>query len=194
MIFCLFLPTYQSSTHQSQCRAKDEEPDFFELEATSPLPTVEESRHQINSRKMQGLHGHFDEGTLPKRTVAKNEQSSMEEAKLEAMSGVARSFLPPARASESGREETSLGGVNGDGEKIAARGGVGQLGALPTQGLLAQYPLSGQGDLLEQERYRLIMEEQALYQRQLSMMHGLPYGAMNPMGPSGLHPYFHGPP
>ena len=43
--------------------SKIEEPDFFELEKTSPLPTLEEARVNLHSRKLNRLREHFDKET-----------------------------------------------------------------------------------------------------------------------------------
>lgn len=45
---------------------KEEEPDFFELEKTSPLPTLEQAKVQLERRKMGRLREHFEKDTVVK--------------------------------------------------------------------------------------------------------------------------------
>jgi hypothetical protein len=45
---------------------KEEEPDFFELEQTSPLPTLEQAKLQLERRKMGRLREHFEKDTVVK--------------------------------------------------------------------------------------------------------------------------------
>jgi hypothetical protein len=51
--FCVFM-----------CRAKTEEPDFFELEKTSPLPTLAETKFRLEARKMKRLKKHFESDAM----------------------------------------------------------------------------------------------------------------------------------
>jgi hypothetical protein len=42
-------------THKKLAMAKDEEPDFYELEKHSPLPTLEEAAAALEVRKVQRI-------------------------------------------------------------------------------------------------------------------------------------------
>ena len=46
-------------THKKLAMAKSEEPDFFELHKTSPLPTLEQARLNLESRKFMRLRDQF---------------------------------------------------------------------------------------------------------------------------------------
>lgn len=147
----------------------------------------------METRKMKRLQEHYENGTTPKGTKKGprgGEVSTPDrEAQREAMSGVARSFLPMSATWPPAKEEViAVGGEKGNGEKAAASGD----GAMPTPERRGQQrQFLPQADVLEQERYR-----QAFYSSQMGMVPaGLPvppYGAMNPMGP--MNPYFQGPP
>jgi len=50
-------------THKKLVMSKIEEPDFFELENTSQLPTLEEARVNLQSRKLNRLREHYDKET-----------------------------------------------------------------------------------------------------------------------------------
>mmetsp|Transcript_43781 Transcript_43781/g.49054 ORF Transcript_43781/g.49054 Transcript_43781/m.49054 type:complete len:434 (+) Transcript_43781:52-1353(+) len=50
-------------THKKLVMSKIEEPDFFELEKTSQLPTLEEALVNLHSRKLNRLREHFDKET-----------------------------------------------------------------------------------------------------------------------------------
>ena len=51
-------------THKKLAMAKSEEPDFFELEKTSPLLTLDQAKMTLESRKMVRLREHFDKDTV----------------------------------------------------------------------------------------------------------------------------------
>ena len=42
-------------THKKLAMKKDEEPDFFQLEKTSPLPTLEEAKAMVEFRRMEKI-------------------------------------------------------------------------------------------------------------------------------------------
>ena len=46
-------------THKKLTMGKDEEPDFFELAKTSPLPSLEEAKTALDMRKVQRIQDHF---------------------------------------------------------------------------------------------------------------------------------------
>lgn len=50
-------------THKKLAMAKSEEPDFFELAKTSPLPTLEQARANLESRKMRRLREQLKKDT-----------------------------------------------------------------------------------------------------------------------------------
>ncbi|KAL3935310.1 MAG: hypothetical protein SGARI_003030 [Bacillariaceae sp.] len=159
-------------THKKLAMSKQEEPDFFDLDRSSPLPTMAESRYALEARKMKRLQDRFENGTLERNVIPKTEGYA--EAALGGRSGVARQFL--AFPGAAGTKEAELGKAPGAGEN----------------------PLS-QAYLLEQERYRQAAYQS---QMGGMMIPGVPimgqgmappmYGAMNPMGP--MNPYFQGPP
>ena len=171
-------------------RAKDEEPNFFDLQITSPLPTLAESKYSMETRKMKRLQEHYENGTTPKGTKkGPRSKASLpdREAQREAMSGVARSFLPTTSfAWPVATEATAAGGEEVNGENAAAVAGDGAMPSPQRRGQQRQF--LPPADVLEQERYR-----QAFYSSQMGMMPaGMPmppYGAMGPM-----NPYFQGPP
>jgi len=51
-------------THKKLAMTKSEEPDFFELQKTSPLPTLEQARLNLESRKFLRLREHFEKETV----------------------------------------------------------------------------------------------------------------------------------
>lgn len=57
-------------THKKLAMAKSEEPDFFELEKTSPLPTLDQAKRTLESRKMVRLREHFDKDTIVRSGVS----------------------------------------------------------------------------------------------------------------------------
>lgn len=55
-------------THKKLAMGKDEEPDFFELNAASPLPTLDQARSQLETRKRQRIQAHFETKTVVQST------------------------------------------------------------------------------------------------------------------------------
>jgi len=51
-------------THKKLTMSKSEEPDFFELENTSPLPSLEEARVNLESRKLLRLREHYEKESI----------------------------------------------------------------------------------------------------------------------------------
>ena len=51
-------------THKKLTMSKSEEPDFFELQKTSTLPTLEQARLNLESRKFLRLREHFEKETV----------------------------------------------------------------------------------------------------------------------------------
>ena len=51
-------------THKKLAMTKSEEPDFFELQKTSPLPSLEQARLNLESRKFMRLREHFGKETV----------------------------------------------------------------------------------------------------------------------------------
>ena len=49
-------------THKKLTMSKEEEPDFFDLEKTSPLPSLEEARAGLEMRKVQRIQDQFHRG------------------------------------------------------------------------------------------------------------------------------------
>jgi ribosomal protein S9 len=51
-------------THKKLTMSESEEPDFFELENTSPLPTLEQARVNLESRKFLRLREHYEKESI----------------------------------------------------------------------------------------------------------------------------------
>jgi hypothetical protein len=62
-------------THKKLAMAKSEEPDFFELEKTSPLLTLDQAKMTLESRKMVRLREHFDKDTVVRGGVSDQNRS-----------------------------------------------------------------------------------------------------------------------
>jgi len=76
-------------THKKLTMTKSEEPDFFELQKTSNLPSLEQARLDLESRKFVRLREHFEketvvQGGIPDRTksplpTASNDTDALEQ-------------------------------------------------------------------------------------------------------------------
>ena len=64
-------------THKKLAMAKSEEPDFFELAKTSPLPTLEQARMNLESRKFMRLREHLEKETIPPRGMSDRTRSPL---------------------------------------------------------------------------------------------------------------------
>lgn len=64
-------------THKKLAMSKSEEPDFFELEQTSPLPTLEQARVNLESRKYLRLKEHFEKETVVKGGMTDHSRSQL---------------------------------------------------------------------------------------------------------------------
>ncbi|VEU36732.1 unnamed protein product [Pseudo-nitzschia multistriata] len=64
-------------THKKLAMSKSEEPDFFELEKTSPLPTLDQARASLESRKYLRLRDHFDKETVVQGGMADHSRSQL---------------------------------------------------------------------------------------------------------------------
>jgi len=51
--------------------SKEDEPDFFALDKTSPLPSLEEARVRLEKRKMRRLREHFEKDTVVRMAPSK---------------------------------------------------------------------------------------------------------------------------
>jgi len=64
-------------THKKLAMSKSEEPDFFELEKTSPLPTLERARVNLESRKYMRLREHFEKETVVQGGMPEQNRSQL---------------------------------------------------------------------------------------------------------------------
>ncbi|KAG7350792.1 HSF-type DNA-binding protein [Nitzschia inconspicua] len=170
-------------THKKLAMDKSEEPDFFELEKISPLPTLAESKFRLEARKMRRMQDQLHGG--PPRAISNDNYH---------------------------QQGNSPGKSTKDGDTMEQRGGGGEKTANGSpgdeHGKAAGYQQQHDGEsmehaagpmsFVEQERLRRMREDQLLYQHQRNMIQsnplGLPYGGMGPMGYSGYNPYYMPPP
>ena len=64
-------------THKKLAMAKSEEPDFFELAKTSPLPTLEQARMNLESRKFMRLREHLEKESAGQGGLSASNRSSL---------------------------------------------------------------------------------------------------------------------
>jgi len=67
-------------THKKLAMAKSEEPDFFDLQKTSPLPTLDQARLNLESRKLLRLREHFENETVVQGGVPERKRSPIANA------------------------------------------------------------------------------------------------------------------
>jgi hypothetical protein len=189
-------------------RAKTEEPDFFELEKTSPLPTLAETKFRLETRKMRRLKEHFESDTIVRSVPIRNAASGSLTIDHFQQVNAQRLALKHAAGSstEMGDQVSQQAGVNEDQQdkmKPADKSGSPQE-TVPfrlDQNLMEQHhraQMMRQADFMEQERFRRMREEQFFYQHQMNRIHtaqhpnsvlGLPYGAMGYIGHPSFNPY-----
>jgi hypothetical protein len=181
-------------------RSKDEEPDFFELEKTSPLPTLTEAKLHLEAKKLRRMHEQLHGGD----TVAVGTGPILNDMPT-TDSLVAHHHFPQGHVQRRTREG---GAKNGEvNEKKASYSGAGgaviedeNLSAF--RGDMSEHHFSSNSpmsSLMQQERFRQMREDQFFYQHQMNMMQanhplGMPYGTMGSMGHSGFNPYHGMPP
>lgn len=176
-------------------RAKTEEPDFFELEKVSPLPTLAEAQLRIDARKMRRMHQQYNNGDVlrvPSSTrtnIPPGHLTSEHHQQVNAQ----RKALKDGEAPEKGGAEkaTATEASGSPGDSVDKTAGY--------QGELMGHGSSSNSRLMEHERFLQMREDQLFYHHQMNMMQanslGLPYGGMGPLGNSPYnHPYTMAPP
>jgi hypothetical protein len=111
-------------------RSKTEEPDFFELEKSSPLPTLEEARITLETRKMNRLRDHFEKDTIVRSVPSHHQFRSAAAAAVSAIASGKPSEADRAHKVNARRQALMRAELLGEGQS----GGAEDLNSISNDG------------------------------------------------------------
>lgn len=153
-------------THKKLAMAKSEEPDFFELAKTSPLPTLEQARANLESRKMRRLREQLKKDTAGQGGISGGNMPSLAKATSHDLN-----LLDPTKRQNLLEDQgnlTALGTKDTvDQFGLGINRGVGTIGSVKLPDTILRLQ---QQDDLQQQRLLRQQQEQMLLARHRAQM------------------------